>query len=232
MFEIHYYDSVGSTMDEARTYINDKTDADYIVIQAGEQTGGRGRRGNQWVSPHGNLYQSIILKPKTDRQYWGQLSFVIAIALGDACFDTGVQQTSLKLKWPNDVLINDQKLAGILIEIEGDHVIIGTGVNIGHAPDDRAKVHDFNQMPINDFRDVFLSKIEHYYSQWEQDGFAPIRKKWLEHAYNLNKSIRARVHKNEFNGVFEGLDDTGTLLLREKNGLIRHINAGEIIACS
>ena len=231
-FDVHYKDSVGSTMDLARDYIQNHDSCDYIVLQGGEQTGGRGRRGNQWLSPYGNLYQSIVLKPHTNRQYWGQLSFVMAVALAQACFEIGIGKNHVQLKWPNDVLIGGQKLAGILIEVDNKHVVIGTGVNIEHCPDNRSKIHDFSTISINEFRDVFLEKIAQCYAQWEKDGFAPIRDQWLGHAYKLKEPILARINTAEFEGVFEGLDLDGTLLLREKDGFIRNINAGEIIACS
>lgn len=199
------------------------------VVQAGEQTGGRGRRGNQWLSPKGNLYQSIILKPQCDKSLWGQLSFVIAVSLARACREVGIAGDDINLKWPNDVLIHGQKLAGILIEACDDYVIIGTGVNIQICPDDRAKITDFLDISVNDFRDVFLKYIEYYYNQWEEVGFENIRTEWMSRAYKLNEPIQARLPNVIYNGVFEGLNEIGTLLLREKDGYLRHINSGEII---
>jgi len=206
------------------------------VIQAAEQTSGRGRRGNQWSSPKGNLYQSIVLKPKADCHYWGQLSFVIAVALmkalGTVTIDCPQGTLKLNLKWPNDVLVNDKKLAGILIEAHGDHVIIGTGVNVEMCPDDRAKLHDFCLINVNDFRDIFLDQIKKDVTMWEYEGFAPIRAEWLRHAYRLGEDIQARLPQEVYNGVFEGLNENGVLLLRQKDGSLREIHSGEIIACS
>ncbi len=225
MFDIEYYETVESTMDIARDDLVHKR-----IIQAGEQTGGRGRRGNQWLSPKGNLHQSIILKPDTPRESWGQLSFVIAVALGQACEAIGIE--NYNLKWPNDVLINDKKLAGILIEVQGDYVIIGTGVNIQHCDDERAKVSDFTDISVNDFRDVFLKHIAQYFEIWEEDGFAPIRELWMKHAYRLGGHIQARLPNVTYEGIFEDLDETGILLLRENDGNLRQINSGEILVCS
>ena len=225
MFDIHYYESVESTMDIARENLSHG-----IVIQGAEQTGGRGRRGNQWVSPKGNLYQSIVLKPQTARDKWGQLSFVIAVALGEACCEIGIK--SYNLKWPNDVLIDGQKLAGILIEAHDGFVIIGTGVNIEKCPDDRAKIHSFSDVSVDEFRDVFLTQISRYYRVWEEHGFAEIRGEWMLHAYKLGETIQARLPNAIYEGVFEGLDENGVLLLREKDGNLRKINSGEIIVCS
>jgi len=220
MFDIQYFDIVDSTMDVARENLIHGR-----VVQAGEQAGGRGRRGNAWASPKGNLYQSIVLKPGTPRETWGQLSFIIAVALGKCIED----KINYHLKWPNDILINDQKLAGILLEVHDDFVVIGTGVNITHAPDDRAKVSDFWDVSVNDFRDVFLSEIEKYFMMWEEEGFAPIRELWMQHAYKLGENIQARLPNAIYDGVFEGLDDQGILLLRQNDGSLKQINSGEIL---
>jgi len=222
MFQIEYYDSIGSTMDVAREGL-----VHGRVVQAGQQSGGRGRRGNKWVSPKGNLYQSIVLKPSLPKHVWGQLTFVISVALGQAIEN---HVDVYNLKWPNDVLVHEKKLAGILIEIIDDFVIIGTGVNVDHAPDNRAKMHDFWDISVNDFRDVFLSEIEKYFMMWEAEGFASIRELWMQKAYKLGEEIQARLPDAIYEGVFEGLDDQGILLLREKDGSLKQINSGEILA--
>lgn len=230
-FKIIQYDSVVSTMDIARELIREGGDNN-IVVHALEQKGGRGRRGNQWSSPPGNLYQSIILKPQTPRQHWGQLSFVIAVALGQLCINTGADKNNIHLKWPNDVLFNERKLAGILIEIEGNSVIIGTGVNIKIAPEGRSKFHEWCTKSVEDLRDSFLTNIADIYEQWEKEGFDNIRAQWMRYAYRLGQEVEARTPQAVYKGIFENLDDQGTLILKEESGLTRNINAGEIIACS
>lgn len=226
-YTIQTFESVESTMDIARdAAMNDADEG--LVIQAFEQISGRGRRGNAWSSPKGNLYQSIILRPIVERHSWGQLSFVIAVALGAAISD----HTPYHLKWPNDVLINDNKLAGILIEAGDDYVIVGIGVNIEACPVDRAKIHDFWDVSVNDFRNIFLDKIAYYYDLWQMDGFASIRELWLAKAYKIGETIQARTPKAVYEGVFEDLDAQGILLLREKDGLLRQINSGEILHAS
>lgn len=228
-FDIRYYDSVGSTMDIARDEAMNGA-AEGLVIQAGEQVTGRGRRGNQWASPKGNLYQSILLRPKASREQWGQLSFVVAVALAIGTLKCECPQgTVIELKWPNDVMVNGQKLAGILIEAGDDYVIVGTGVNIAHAPEDRAKIQDLFDYSVNDFRDVFLSTLNTYYDQWQTEGFKPIQSLWLERAYRLGEPIQARLPNMIYEGVFEDIDSDGNLLLREESGSLRKINSGEII---
>lgn len=228
-FDIRIFESVNSTMDIARAEAEQGA-SEWTVIQAREQIGGRGRRGNQWSSPIGNLYQSIILYPKQNRAEWGQLSFVIAVALKDACVSVGMTPDIINLKWPNDVLINGQKLAGILIEAHDNYVIVGTGVNIDHAPEDRAKVTDSADVSVDDFRDVFLDMMKERYDQWANEGFAVIRALWMQFAYRRGEVIQARLPNEIYEGVFEDLTTQGILLLREKSGLLREIHSGEILA--
>ena len=227
IFDIHVYDSVESTMDIARDMAGDNA-TEWTVVQAREQHAGRGRHGNQWTSPKGNLYQTIILRPKIDRQYWGQLSFVIAVALGRAIQDIAPNQPYC-LKWPNDVLIEGQKLAGILIESFADCLLVGTGVNIEIAPDDRSKVKNFSNINVDDFRDIFLKNIKDVYDIWQSKGFNIIRTEWIKNAYRLNELIQARLPNITYDGVFEDLDETGVLLLRQKDGSLRKIHSGEIL---
>jgi BirA family biotin operon repressor/biotin-[acetyl-CoA-carboxylase] ligase len=200
------------------------------VIQAGEQTVGRGRRGNAWSSPKGNLYQSLILKPDLPKNHWGQLSFVIAVALYETCIAIGIDKNIIQLKWPNDILLDEKKCAGILLEVIEDHIVIGTGVNIANCPDDKSKINDYILIECNDFRDVFLEKIMFFYSYWQSNGFKGIKNQWLEHAYKIGEVIQARLPNVIYDGIFEGLDENGTLLLREKDGLLRLINSGEILS--
>ncbi len=222
MFDVHYYETVASTMDIARD-----NPRHGLVIQGGEQTGGRGRRGNAWLSPKGNLYQSIVLRPKTSQQYWGQLSFVMAVALGKACEECGIK--NYVLKWPNDVLIDGRKLAGILIEGHNDFVIVGTGVNIEICPDDRAKIQDIIDISINDFRDLFLAQIEQFFTLWERDGFITIRELWMKRAYKLGEDIQANLKDRSHTGKFHNIDSDGFLILKSNNDEEMKISSSDII---
>ena len=128
-------ESVGSTNDEA-TRLADAGAAEGTVVWAREQSGGRGRRGRNWASPVGNLYSSTILRPACPAQRAAELGFVAALAVGDLVS----ADRSVRLKWPNDVLVDDGKVAGILLESaigqDGrvEHVVAGIGVNVRFAP--------------------------------------------------------------------------------------------------
>lgn len=226
-FDIHYFDVVESTMDLARDKAIEGASEGYVV-QGGSQNGGRGRRGNQWASPHGNLYQSIILRPQTQRQFWGQLSFVVAVALGQACLDIGFSKDDVQLKWPNDVLIKGDKLGGILIEAHDDFLILGTGVNVEHAQEGRSKTRNVSPRARDEIRDIFLAKIDLYYNEWQTNGFESIRKEWMAQAYKLGETIQARLPTQIYEGVFDGIDTDGVLLLSSGDE-IRKISSADII---
>jgi len=227
-FEVHYFETVSSTMDLVREKADEGIDEGFVV-QGGMQTEGRGRRGNQWESPAGNLYQSFILRPIRPRQEWGQLSFVIAVALSNALQDGGVGKHCINLKWPNDVMLDGQKCAGILIESAPDYLIVGTGVNIAFAPIERSKLSDYGITDRDGFRDIFLEHIKQTYDLWQNHGFEPVRAMWMEYAYCLGQNIEARLNDVVYEGIFQNIDCNGTLLLTEKDGTTRKINAGEIL---
>lgn len=236
-FRIEAYDALPSTMDIARIRAEDGA-AEGLVIQAGAQTGGRGRHGNQWTSPPGNLYLSVLLRPQKPFAEFGQMAFVAALALGRAYGRIGVAASRVRIKWPNDILLDDRKGAGLLLEAgaDGTYVVLGSGVNIVSAPEGRAALCDFlpaataaegaGLIPV--FRDIYLEALEKYYRQWQQDGFAPIREAWLEQAAHLGEEITARLPNTRVNGIFEGIDSNGALMIREKTGITRCITSGEV----
>lgn len=214
-------------MDDARA-LAESGAAHGTAVQALEQLGGRGRFGNQWASPAGNLYMTTILRPNVPPNVAAQLTFVVALAAFDAF--SQFDKRRIELKWPNDVLIDGQKASGILLEqnlnAQGlvEYVLVGTGVNIEHAPEGRTKV----QAPsITAVRDELLKALDARYTAWAEHGFAQVRENWLKHAYGLGQPITARMSAQSVHGVFEDIDETGALLLRTSNGMVK-ITGAEI----
>ena len=172
-FNILTYDTVHSTNDIAK----EKAQAgspEGLVIHALSQTAGRGRRSNQWTSPKGNLYLSIVLKPKTDIQASGQLSFVIACAvLSFLKHDCGIEA---KVKWPNDLLVEGQKISGILLESsyqpnhQIDYIIAGIGLNIVSAPEGATYINKYKEADLFQIRDQLLNHLWHFYTLWQAKG--------------------------------------------------------------
>ena len=235
-FKIHTYASLPSTQD----YVRELAEEDFpegTVMQAFTQTKGRGRQGRTWESPMGNLYMSVLLRPACRADVAGQLSFVAAVALADAIGDVLKPEHKLTLKWPNDILIDGKKAAGILLESELDAqgridaIIMGMGVNI-HAPPEGAvglqSVTSEITVPVNKFRDALLQKLDKHYTIWKLEGFAPVRKAWLVRAHGINETLTVKVANREYKGIFRDIDAGGVLKLEGENGSIFDINSGDV----
>ena len=208
-----------------------------LWIAAPVQTAGRGRRGRAWVSQPGNLYASLLLVDPAPAAVAPQLAFVAGLAVHDACaaLAPGVA-AALALKWPNDLLCAGRKLAGILIEGEGDPVAaaIGIGVNCLHHPTAlESPATDLAELGATISADVLLQALAGAMAvrlrQWDRGGgFGAIRADWLARAAGLGRPMRARLPDRETSGVFEAIDAGGRLLLRRDDGGIEIITAGEV----
>lgn len=231
-------DSVDSTNAEALRHAPGPA---WVV--AGEQTAGRGRRGRPWASPRGNFYGSLILSPREAPEIVALRSFAAALALHDACVALTGSPQAFALKWPNDVLLNGGKLAGILLESVGQgrgvaHLVIGIGVNLIAAPDP-SQVEQGALCPVSLLAETglritparFLDHLAPAYARWEEAltgrGFSPLREAWLSRAARLGEPIRARTGTETHEGIFETIDSTGALVLNQ-GGQRRAIPAAEV----
>lgn len=204
------------------------------LIWAEQQEDGRGRRGRGWSSPPGNLYCTLLLRPEPPVALWGQLSFVAAVALRDAVLrlSPGID-ARLKLKWPNDLLLDGRKLSGILLEASGsDWVMIGTGVNLASHPDGTETpatcLSDIGSVVTPaQLLPIYAEALLAWFQRWRHEGFAPVRARWLVGAIGLGGDITVRLADRSFAGRFAALDESGALLLEQPDG-IRRIEAGEV----
>ncbi len=202
-------------------------------LRAGRQTAGRGRRGRAWSSPDDNLAATLLIRPGGPEKEWPQLSFVAAIAACDmaASFAPG---SRIALKWPNDVLADGMKLAGILLENAHGALAIGIGVNLKRRPEGTefpatslAELGADVPAP-GDALTVLAAGFAKWYEVWSAQGFAAIRDAWLARAQGLGTRIRARLVTEERTGMFEGIDETGALLLNEGFGRVSVLPAADI----
>jgi BirA family biotin operon repressor/biotin-[acetyl-CoA-carboxylase] ligase len=234
---LKHFEEIDSTNEEARRLAS-AGERGPIWIAADRQTAGRGRRGRTWESPTGNLAATLLIVPDRPPAQCAQLSFVAAIAAADA-LARFAPSAEIKLKWPNDVLANGRKIAGILLESVsggGDpyFLAIGVGINLAHFPPDT----EFPAVslaalgpPAPNSREALAqlaSRFAKWYDVWAAEGFTPIRDAWLARAAGLGGRIRARLSHEETSGVFEGIDQTGALMLLETSGKTRTISAGEV----
>jgi BirA family biotin operon repressor/biotin-[acetyl-CoA-carboxylase] ligase len=253
-YRIHSFTTLESTnaealrrlaaMDQA---VTDRTVTDRTfagpgdVILAESQTAGRGRRGRQWHSPPGNLYASIIAAPGTEvAENAAQLAFVAALGTGEAVAEIMPERARLRYKWPNDVLLNGAKLAGILIEWgAADCMVVGIGINIDNAPGGGGggggglpatslAAEGIAQIKPETLLVSVCRHFDDWLRRWQSEGFAPVRAAWLERAGGLGENIAAHLAAEVVHGRFSGLDEQGALLLDCQDGRRRVIPAGEI----
>jgi BirA family biotin operon repressor/biotin-[acetyl-CoA-carboxylase] ligase len=201
-----------------------------------EQTAGRGRRARAWNSPRGNLHATLMIKLAEPAHSVALRSFAAALALRDTFVTLTNMPSRFLLKWPNDVLLNGAKVAGILLESVAQpaqvmHLAIGFGVNLVAAPDLAAlevgalpAVSVFGETGLHVTPEVFLDTLAPRYAHWEvvlkTKGFAPLRLEWLAHAAKLGQTIRARTGLQSHEGVFETIDASGNLILQTAVGQI------------
>ena len=246
---------VDSTLAEAERQAPSLSGPTWIL--ALRQTAGRGRRGRRWVDPVGNFAATLVMRPDGGPELAALRSFIAALALYDAvCVccpgpDPGPDDfvsrrprirsgaARIALKWPNDVLLNGGKLAGILLESNSTGVLsVGIGVNLLKAPD-AAEVEKGAVPPVSllsetgadvtpeDFLNALAPAFARYEAQFNAYGFAPIRTAWLDRAARLGQVITVRTGTAEVTGTFETVDDSGALILRTSEGA-RAIPAGDV----
>lgn len=232
------FDSLDSTNEEAKRLAKGGG-CHGAVIWAKSQNHGKGRMGREWVSTEGNLFVSVLLQPEKPLAEISQLSFVAGVAAIEAL--EGVASNGrLQCKWPNDILLNDKKLGGILLEsFQTENsprpwVVVGVGINIDSAP---ART----EFPATCLKDagvelvsakIILSRFIHHfiecYDLWNTKGFAPIRKKWMNVAWGIDQRLCARLPEGNTEGICLGLDTTGSLQLKLDNGKKHLVHAGDV----
>lgn len=230
-----WLDEIDSTNEDARRRAAGGEQGP-LWIAAHRQTAGRGRRGRIWQGGNGNLAATLLVRPDVPASEAAQLSFAAALAVADLVqhFAPDVPVT---VKWPNDVLADGRKLAGILLESGNDHgfwLAIGIGVNLAEAPTGTEfpatslKTVLGTAPDPQDALTVLADRFAHWHRAWREGGFPMLREAWLERADRLGGPIRARLPCEEQEGVFEGIDASGALLLNQGQGRVRAITAGEV----
>ena len=222
-FTIHEFDELVSTNSHAFELANLREISDREIILAKSQKSGRGRQSRNWSSPKGNLYFSIMLCPKVSAEKISQISFVGITALRLAV-EKIVTKNSVQVKWPNDLLIDEKKVAGLLLESkfsknDCEFVVLGIGLNIESSPSETifpaSNLKDFGvEISAELILKNFLDEFEKIYQNWLDFGFAGIQKLWLENAYRFKKGITVKLDGKTLEGVFEDFDEEGNLVLR------------------
>jgi BirA family biotin operon repressor/biotin-[acetyl-CoA-carboxylase] ligase len=208
-----------------------------IWIVARDQTAGRGRRGREWVSADGNLATSLLFVAPVTPAVAATLGFVASLAVHEACSELA-PEVGFTLKWPNDVLADGGKVAGLLLESEAQGavlaIVVGFGLNLASAPEGmpfpaqslRALGHMVTaEAAFARLTDAWLT----FAMLWNDGrGVDVIREAWLARASGIGQSISVRTGDRVDTGIFETLDEQGRLILRATDGTVRTISAGDV----
>jgi BirA family biotin operon repressor/biotin-[acetyl-CoA-carboxylase] ligase len=224
-FQIQTFDEVTSTNDLAFKLLAENSAQHHTIILANSQTNGRGRQDRSWISPRGNLYFSLILQSENFSKVT-DFSFLSACVIGDVLRLYGIQT---KYKWPNDIMLDEKKLAGILLQFQkinrAPTLVIGVGLNLVSAPDYAASLATHKIT-----REDFLQKFTEIFSAYESDyacfGFASIRERWKKNAYKIGEKIKL---SSGASGVFSDVDTKGNLLLLEDGVEMKKVAIDEIL---
>ena len=221
--------AVDSTNEEARRRAL-AGDTDRVWIVADEQTAGRGRRGRPWISPRGNLHTSAMTIDPCPRALAAQLGFVAGVALARAVSDLGA--TNVGLKWPNDLMSRGAKCAGVLIEGFGlgsgrTACVVGIGVNCAHAPEGLGYETSCltraggQAVAPGELFERLIQRFDDALNEWRAGrAFDRIRAGWLDYAVGLGERIAIQNGAGQREGVFEGIDSAGRLLMHSEHGLV------------
>jgi BirA family biotin operon repressor/biotin-[acetyl-CoA-carboxylase] ligase len=206
------------------------------VLVAEEQSAGRGRLDRRWVSPAGaGLTMSFLLRPALPREQWGTLSIATAVALEEAL--KAICGVSAKLKWPNDVLIGGRKVCGILAQVEGGAVIMGTGLNVS-LTEEELPVPEATSLLVAGATELdrtviaaeFLAHLAAVYRSWNERGPASVIERWRRNSATLGAHVAVSFpNGRKVSGRAVGIDDAGRLQIDAGGGAVETVAAGDIV---
>lgn len=238
--KIYYFDTVQSTMDIA-WQLGMEGSPEGTLVLAETQSKGRGRLGRNWFSPkYKGIYLSLILRPKILPNQASILTLLAAVGVCEAIKE--VAGLDCQIKWPNDILVRQRKLGGILTELntemdEVHFIVIGIGININNdkkglvAGATSLKEQKKQSLNRTELLKEILRKIETNYLNFQKTGPEPIIEKWQDYNITLGRRVRVFCHKEHLEGEAVDIDKDGGLLLRNDSGIIQKITAGDVVHC-
>ena len=236
-FKLVELDSVDSTSSE----VVRRADAgayEGLLVWALRQTRGRGRHGRQWESPAGNLYCSLLLEPEVESATAAELSFVVGVAIRECIKSLVPANRIVRCKWPNDVLVDGQKIAGVLLEAtarqQSTRVVAGMGVNlVSHPTGTPYPATDLKSLGAGtadpaQVLELLMNALFRWHEIWLAQGFAIVREAWLASAAGLGDVIDVKLPDRTLSGTFVSLSDGGALQLCDAGGVFHTVSAGEV----
>ena len=229
-WRLHRHDSLPSTNDACIAQAEAGA-AEFLAIQARSQSRPRGSRGRQWSEARGTLALSVMLRPQAGDPW----PLIAGLAFHDACSLTPAHAEAIRLKWPNDLMLDGRKLGGILIEASPaagqGWLVVGFGANLGSTPSlpDRtaACLGELGPCPS---ADALADRLLLSFGQWQarRGQHGELRAEWLARAHPAGTRLAIRTPEGQTEGSFSSIAEDGTLLL-DVQGEIRRINTGEVL---
>ena len=228
---VHAFRQVGSTMEVAHQLAAEGAPEGTLVVAA-RQEQGRGRLGRTWASPEGGAYLSLILRPTRPSGEVPQLSLVAGLSAAEAIRDAACLYPSIR--WPNDLLIRDNKIGGILTEARNGAVVVGIGINVStdpaHLPEGSTSLAAEGASHVS--REELIAglcrRFDAWYDGWTRQGFAPVREALRPWMGLFGHPVHLAAGADRFEGTAADLDEAGRLLVRLDSGLMRQFEMGEV----
>ncbi len=229
---IHYFDEIPSTMETAKELAR-KGCPSFTVVIAGRQNKGRGRLKRTWHSDNGGLYFTLVVRPQIPPAMMSKISFAASLNLARTLRED--YDVDAMVKWPNDILVNEKKLSGMLceMEVESDMVSflnIGIGLNVNNDPTEKEpnsislKELLGREVPRKDVLSGFLDRLE---KELSKDNFDHIIPEWKKYTLTLNRQVRIVTTSTELEGKAVDVDDNGALLLEQADKSIKKVFYGD-----
>ncbi|MFG6114546.1 biotin--[acetyl-CoA-carboxylase] ligase [Halobacillus sp. MO56] len=239
--DIFHYEQVSSTQDIAHQLAKEGYGHGTVVV-ADEQVKGKGRMSRAWHSKRNEgIWFSLLLKPELPPVQAPQITLLTAVVLAEAI--ASISDLSPQIKWPNDLLINHKKIAGILTEMQAEqdqiqYIVLGIGINVNQdessLPEDiRHKATSLRQesgktWDINWLIQLILETFENTYEQFIQEGFLPIKNKWEKYGYRLGQEVTISTMRKTWQATLVGIEADGALLTRTEEGIQEKLYSAEI----
>jgi len=243
LYELIELETVTSVSDEAKRLVLEGAE-EGTLIWAHQQLEGRGRKNTEWVSPKGNLYCSLILRPESPPAVAVQAHFVAVVSLGAALAGFLSPMSELRYRWPNDVLLSAAKVAAVVLHAPParrgalEWLVLSIGVNVESYPENVAfpatsmLAEGCSELTEVDILEAFCRQFLSWINRWADRGFAPVHKNWTTRADSIGEAIEVRIVNEIVSGTFEALDDEGNLILELANGAHRTVSLTDAFSTS
>lgn len=225
--------TVDSTNSEAKRRVESSGET-FFAVSAGMQTAGRGRFDRVWQTPEGNIAVTIVVPLPENKSALASVSLMTGIAIHDA-LTFFVKNADIRIKWPNDILINGAKISGTLIEADSRALYVGIGINRVAAPVDvsyaTTTLEQFTYQESAEIVKALVKRWCDYFESWQTYGFISLKNSYITRMNRLNEMVEISfdAHKmNKVSGICRGVDDFGNLLIEDGNGEIKPYHYGEI----